>query len=75
MKLKQAKLVANAHLPCKSSSNTHEIFYTLEVKGAAMEASLSLREIPTEAFFKAIQSFTPSPQNPQKGFSFKSYIT
>lgn len=74
MKLKQAKLVASAHLPYKRSSNTQDIFCTFEVKGAAIEASLSLNEIPTEAFFKAIQSFTPSPQNPQNGFSFDSYI-
>ena len=34
---------------------------TVEVKGAAIDASASLKEIPTSAVFNAPQSFAPSP--------------
>lgn len=35
------------------------------VKGAAIEASASLSEMPTAAYFRAPQSLAPSPHMPQ----------
>ena len=39
----------------------HEISLILDVKGAAIEAYASLREIPTSACLRAAQSLAPSP--------------
>jgi len=47
---------------------TQEISYTFDVKGAAIEASASERDIPTSAVLSAPQSFAPSPHIPQVGF-------
>ena len=45
---------------------TQRVSNTLDVKGAATEASASEREIPISAAFRAPQSLAPSPQNPQQ---------
>ena len=39
----------------------HEISLILDVKGAAIDASASLREIPISAYLSAAQSLAPSP--------------
>ena len=62
------KEVVMAALPSISSLTTHLMSYCLLVKGAAIEASASLSEIPTAAVFRAPQSFAPSPQMPQLSF-------
>ncbi len=46
----------------------HDISYTFEVNGAAIDASASEREIPTSAAFNAPQSLAPSPHMPQSAF-------
>jgi hypothetical protein len=38
--------------------------YIYDVNGAAIEASVSEREMPISAFFRAAQSFAPSPHMP-----------
>src|SRR5690348_1236779 len=43
---------------------TQPISFDRLVKGAATEASASLKLIPTSAAFRAPQSLAPSPQNP-----------
>jgi hypothetical protein len=43
---------------------TEEISLTLLVNGAAIEASASDKLIPASAYFKATQSFAPSPHIP-----------
>lgn len=48
----------------RNSSKTQEIFGVFDVKGAAIDASASLREIPTFAALSAAQSFAPSPHIP-----------
>jgi hypothetical protein len=40
---------------------TQEISWILDVKGAAIDASASLKEMPTSAVLSAPQSFAPSP--------------
>ena len=50
-----------------------EISYTFEVKGAAIDASASDREMPTSAAFNAPQSFAPSPHMPHSAFLFIFY--
>lgn len=62
--MKHWKAVTREHLPSLSKLGTQEILKTLEVKGAAMEASASEREIPTSAYYKAAQSLAPSPHIP-----------
>jgi len=71
------KLVDNAALPYFNNSTTQEISYTLEVNGAATDASASLNESPTFAAFKAGQSLAPSPQKPtmQLNFVCRFWIT
>ena len=67
MNLKQEKLVTKAALPSFKIETMHEISYIFDVKGAAIEASASDKEIPISAVFKAPQSFAPSPHIPQVG--------
>lgn len=50
----------------RMTSGTQRMSNTLEVNGAATDASASESEMPTSAAFKAPQSFAPSPQNPQQ---------
>ena len=54
-----------AAFPSRKSEGTQLISLILLVNGAAIEASVSLREIPLAAAFKAAQSFAPSPHIPQ----------
>ena len=54
----------NEHLPSLIKVITHAISWTLLVKGAAIEASASERLMPASAYFKAKQSFAPSPHIP-----------
>jgi len=48
---------------------TDEIFLILLVKGAAIDASESAKLNPASAYFKAMQSFAPSPHIPTFIFS------
>jgi hypothetical protein len=48
---------------------TEDIFLILLVKGAAIDASESAKLNPASAYFKAIQSFAPSPHIPTFTFS------
>jgi hypothetical protein len=48
---------------------TEEIFLILLVKGAAIDASESAKLNPASAYFKAMQSFAPSPHIPTFIFS------
>ena len=63
-------VVIRAQRPSLISFATQLIFGTFDVKGDATEASSSDNEIPTEARFKAAQSFAPSPQKLQTKSSF-----
>jgi hypothetical protein len=53
--------VAKAALPFLKSRRVALMFKIFEVKGALMEASASERARPASAYFKAPQSFAPSP--------------
>ena len=64
MNLKPEKVVANEHLPSNRRVITQEISWILLVNGAAIEASASDRLIPASAYFRAAQSFAPSPHIP-----------
>lgn len=64
MYLKQAKAVVSEHLPSFKTIGTQLISKTELVKGAAMDASASERDIPMSAAFKAPQSLAPSPHIP-----------
>ena len=55
------KAIAKEPLPSFISIGTQLISYLLQVNGAAMDASVSEIEIPTAAYFKALQSLAPSP--------------
>jgi len=66
MYLKHCIEVAREHRPSARTFSTHEILGIEDVKGAAIEASASLKEMPTSAVFKAPQSFAPSPHIPVK---------
>lgn len=57
-------VVAIEALPSFSSVIIAVMFVTLEVKGAAIEASLSERLKPASAHFNALQSLAPSPHIP-----------
>ena len=61
MMLKREKLVAKPALHYFMSSTTADMFMTLEVKGAEIEASACESDNPTSACFKAPQSLAPSP--------------
>lgn len=61
--------VASEHLPSDNTFSTHVILGIDEVNGAAIEASASLREIPTSDVFNAPQSFAPSPHIPTRYFT------
>lgn len=54
-----------AALPSISNYITQRMSCTLLVKGAAIEASASLSEMPTAAALRAPQSLAPSPHIPQ----------
>lgn len=60
----------SAQRPSLHTSITEEIFVMFEVNGAAIEASLWLRETPIWAVFRAPQSLAPSPQKPTRILSF-----
>ena len=49
---------------------TDDMSCALLVNGAAIEASASERLIPASAYFKAVQSFAPSPHIPTLSFKF-----
>jgi hypothetical protein len=66
--------VVRAALPSLSKVITHEISCILLVNGAAIEASASDKLIPASAYFKAAQSFAPSPHIPTI-FPVLSYIS
>ncbi len=51
-------------LPSISKVITDDMSLTLLVNGAAIEASASDKLIPASAYFKATQSFAPSPHIP-----------
>ena len=68
MNLKAWKEVVRAQRPSRRRVRTQEMFYVLLVKGAAMDASASLNEIPTSAAFNAPQSLAPSPHMPTLSF-------
>jgi hypothetical protein len=72
MNLKAWKDVEREALPSCISAATHSMFWILLVKGAAIEASASLKEIPQSAVFRAPQSFAPSPHIPI--FYFKKWF-
>ncbi len=57
-------MVATEALPSRSTDIQHLIEGELLVKGAAIEASARLNEIPISAAFNASQSFAPSPHIP-----------
>ena len=61
-------------LPSLSRISTHDISCILLVKGAATEASVSLREIPTSAYLRAPQSLAPSPHIPTTNFLFLNRV-
>ena len=65
MNLNSYKEVVIAALPSIKSVITHRMSCTLLVKGAAIEASASLREMPTAAVLRAPKSLAPSPHIPQ----------
>lgn len=67
--------VASEHLPSMSVIITHVIFGIELVNGAAIEASASLREIPTSATLSAPQSLAPSPHIPTSSPSYCSDST
>ena len=56
MYLNIPKLVTRAHLPSCINFSTHVMFETLDVKGAATDASASDKEIPMCAAFSACQN-------------------
>jgi hypothetical protein len=64
MNLNAWKLVVIAQRPSLSSVITHLMSYTWLVNGAAIEASASLKLMPTSAALSAPQSFAPSPHIP-----------
>jgi len=68
MNLKAWKEVARAALPSLKRVITQVMSYILLVKGAAIDASASLREIPTAAALRAPQSLAPSPHMPQSSW-------
>ena len=59
--LKTSKLLTRAALPSNNVYLTHAILVFIEVKGAENDASASQNDIPISAYFKAVQSFAPSP--------------
>lgn len=58
-------MVTREAFPSLRSVMTQLMSWILLVKGAAMEASASLRLIPAAAALRAPQSFAPSPHIPQ----------
>jgi hypothetical protein len=64
MNLRVYIVVARHDFPSFNNVKTQEISFILLVKGAAIEASDSERDIPTSAVFKALQSLAPSPHIP-----------
>lgn len=66
----RAKLTASAALPSRKILTTQDIFLVFEVKGAAMEASASLRDTPASEFLRAMQSLAPSPHIHTKYLTF-----
>lgn len=61
MKLKIPKLVTRAHLPSVINVGTQVMSGTVDVNGAAIDASATDREIPMWAAFRAfkkLRSFT-----------------
>ena len=60
--------MTNDALPSLNSLMMQDMSYTFEVKGAAIDASASDKEIPTSAAFSAPQSLAPSPHIPQSAF-------
>jgi hypothetical protein len=61
MNLKHWKLVTKAARPFLNKEISAETFRILDVNGALMDASASDSERPASAYFKAPQSFAPSP--------------
>ena len=55
---------ANEDFPSFNKIITEEMFLTLLVNGAAIDASESDKLIPVSAYFRAMQSFAPSPHMP-----------
>ena len=64
MYLKAWKDVASEQRPSMRVIMTQVMFGIELVKGAAMDASASLRDIPTSAALNAPQSLAPSPHMP-----------
>ena len=64
MNLKVTKPFTSEAQPSQSNVITAEIFYTLEVNGAAIDASESDNESPASATLRALQSLAPSPHIP-----------
>lgn len=59
--LKAVKMETSVARPSRISVGTHLMFFSLEVKGAATDASADDREMPVLATFSAPQSLQPSP--------------
>ena len=59
--LKTSTLFTRAALPSNNVYLTHAILVFIEEKGAENDASASQKDIPILAYFKAAQSFAPSP--------------
>jgi hypothetical protein len=55
---------AREDFPSFNNVMTEEMFLILLVKGAAIDASESAKLSPASAYFKAMQSFAPSPHIP-----------
>ena len=64
MNLNACTLVARFARPSRNKCLAAVIFYTFDVNGAAIDASVSERLMPQSAIFKAAQSFAPSPHIP-----------
>jgi len=64
MYLKIPKEVTKAPRPSRIKCGTQVMLGSLDVNGAATEDSVSEREIPAWAAFRAPQSLLPSPHMP-----------
>jgi hypothetical protein len=73
MNLKAWNDVVSDALPSLRRETTQLMFWTLLVKGAAIEASASLKEMPTFAVLSAPQSLAPSPHIPIFWSRYESY--
>ena len=70
MNLKHWKLVAKPALPFLNNTMTAEIFNTLDVNGALIDASVSDKAKPESAYLRAPQSLAPSPTIQTVRFDF-----